>query len=188
MQQPRLYAAAMHPSMPLPGGSAAGPSAPPRRARSRALALAAAVAFAALAALLAGSDLWSRWLAPPWGEQPGQAEPGCDPRLRACPIQFGAGRTLQVQARPESAAPAAPLQLEVWAQGFAPRRVSIDLDGETMNMGPNHTPLTPQADGRWQGRTALTACISGRMTWVLTVRSAAGGGTQVGRLRFESGS
>lgn len=185
----------MHPSMPLRGGAAeplhrdhGRPARPPSRRRRHAVTLALTAAMlAGLGLTLAGSGLWSRWLAPPWGEQIGQAEPGCDPRGRACRIEFGAGRALQVQARPESTAPAAPLRLEVQAQGFTPRRVSIDLDGETMNMGPNHTPLTRQADGRWTGRTALTACISGPMTWVLTVRSAAGGGTQVGRLRFESG-
>lgn len=195
-QQPRPYAAAMHPSMPLRGGAADGPQQAlgrpagrrfARRNRGRrplALALAAAVP---IALALAATGLWSRWLAPPWGEQVGRTEPGCDPRQRACRVDFGHGRALQVQARPESAAPTAPLQLEVRALGFEPRQVSVDLDGATMNMGPNPTRLVPQADGRWSGRTALSACISGRMTWVMTVRAAAGGGTQVGRLRFESG-
>ena len=56
-----------------------------------------------------------------------------------------------------------------------------------MNMGPNHTALVGGRDGVWTGATALTACVTGAMVWVLEVRAPVGGGERVARFRFETG-
>lgn len=149
--------------------------------------LALVVGTLLLAGLGSLPELWSRWLAPPWGEVIGQAEPGCDVLQRACRVDFADGSRAIVTLRSEPLKDSAALALTVQMEGRAPRSIGVDLDGESMNMGPNHTELTADPDGRWTGHSTLSACITGRMAWILTLRAPLGGGERVARLRFETG-
>ncbi len=162
-----------------------GGSQPARRPRALRLTLAAGALLVAAAAV---HWVGPRWLAPPWGEIAGQASPGCDVLRQACQVHFDDGSSAAVQLRSGGAGDMAPLELQVRFNGTQPRSIGIDLDGESMNMGPNHTELSARADGRWSGGTALSACISGRMAWILTLRAPVGGGVRVVRLRFETGT
>lgn len=168
------------------GGVQASAAGPNPRPRHRAAA-ASGLLLLLLALATAQPGLWSRWLAPPWGEITGLAQPGCDLLQQPCRITFTDGSRAVVTMAPEGHGDPAALLLTVQVQGHEPRSIGIDLDGESMNMGPNHTELSAQPDGRWTGRTALSACITGRMAWILTLRAPVGGGLRVARLRFESG-
>jgi hypothetical protein len=144
----------------------------------------AAVALVLLAAL---SLAWQPWLAPPWGEMLAQTAPGCDLQRGACRATFADGSALELALTPQPVQPDGPITLRLSTQGFEPRAVSVDLNGETMNMGPNHTELVQGPDGHWSGSTALTACISGSMVWLLVLRAPTGGGERVAHFRFETG-
>lgn len=130
--------------------------------------------------------MWSTRLAPPWGEVQARPAPGCDVQRQACEAVFADGARLVLRLHAADS-PTAERDIEVLAQGFTPRDMNVDLDGETMNMGPNHTRLSQDTDGLWRGRTVLSACVSGRMAWVLTLWAPAGGGQRFVRYRFETG-
>lgn len=150
-----------------------------------------ALALVVGALLLAGlgtlPEVWSRWLAPPWGEVIGQAEPGCDVLQRACRVDFADGSRAIVTLQSDPLKDSAALALTVQMDGRAPRSIGVDLDVESMNMGPNHTELSAGPQGRWTGHSTLSVCITGRMAWILTLRAPLGGGERVARLRFETG-
>lgn len=171
-------------------GGVPSPAAPPSSLRRRTPfgRLAAALLLATLLGACAAVPLlWQRWLAPPWGEVTAQAAPGCDLQRSACRATFEDGSALELALAPRPVPSNQPIALRLRPLGFEPRTVSMDLNGETMNMGPNHVDLAPGPDGRWIGSTSLTACITGRMAWILVVRAPVGGGERVARFRFETG-
>lgn len=161
------------------------PGRPHRPLRRLAAAAAGLLLLGSLAVL---PSVWARWLAPPWGEVAGQPDPGCDVLQQACRVPFADGSLAVVRVRAEALQDGAALALTVRFDGAPPRAVDIDLDGESMAMGSNHNELKALADGRWTGHTSLSACVSGRMAWILTLRAPVGGGVRVARLRFETGS
>ena len=130
---------------------------------------------------------WQRWLAPPWGEVTAQVMAGCDLHQGACRATFPDGSAVELALAPRPIPDDAAITLRLRTADFTPRSVDVDLNGETMNMGPNRTELTPVGEGEWSGSTALNACVTGRMTWVLSVRAKVGGGVRVARFRFEVG-
>lgn len=130
---------------------------------------------------------WQRWLAPPWGEMTALPPASCNLQFGSCRAEFPDGSALEVTLAPRPVPSDTPITLHLRTVGFEPRSVGIDLNGETMNMGPNHTALVGGRDGVWTGATALTACVTGAMVWVLEVRAPVGGGERVARFRFETG-
>lgn len=160
-------------------------------------ALLVVVACTGVATLATG---WQRWLAPPWGEIQGQVDAQCrlDQQPGGCQARFADGSVMHLRLSPSSPSPRsapssapaadAPITLRLTLSAAEARSIAIDLNGETMNMGPNLTEMLRQPDGSWAGTTALSACISGQMTWVLTARAKVGGGERVARYRFETGA
>lgn len=174
--------------MSLRGGSP--PTAPPS-IQHRSTPLGRLVGVLLLAVLLgtctAVTLLWPRWLAPPWGEVTAHTASGCNLQRGACRATFADGSALELALTPQPLPSNQPITLRLLTQGFEPRAVSVDLNGETMNMGPNRTDLARSSDGSWTGSTSLTACITGSMVWVLVVRAPVGGSERVARFRFETG-
>lgn len=195
----RLKLPGMHPSWHLPGRSrptvpmcspaaAADAATPGRPARLRRLPGLRARAVGLALALSAGgvSGLWGLG-ALPWSVQQASPVTGCDVLRQSCIARFPDGTTLALQLVPQGASASSALGVAMQAGGFAPRSVGLDLDGETMAMGPNHLDLQLGGDGRWRGQAALSACLSGRMAWVATLRARAGLGERVARFQFVSG-
>lgn len=167
---------------PVATAEAAGPTEfgrlPGLRRRGPGIALALLVAVALA--------VWA-WVAQPWQSQQALAVTGCDVQRQPCTARFPDGSTLTLHLTTPDGSAQGALRVAVQAAGFAPRRVGLDLDGETMAMGPNHLELQRGGDGRWQGDGALSACLSGPMNWVATLRARAGLGERVARFRFVSG-
>jgi len=178
----------MPPSLSLPTRS--WPLAAPRWLRGRPLRspplLRLALAVLTAAALGAGGVA-----ALPWVTQQATPVTACDALRQACTARFADGTTLTLRLQPQGHSAGAPLRASVQTGGFAPRSLTLDLDGETMAMGPNHLDLQPDpagANSAWQGDAALSACLSGPMGWVATLRARSGLGERVARLRFVSGA
>jgi hypothetical protein len=181
----------MYPSLRLPGRLQA---CVPSRWRAAVVALArrclaGPVQRAGLALALAALLLLGAWQAggATWFEQQALPMPGCDALRQPCTAHFSDGTTLTLQLVPQAGSTGGALRVAVQTGGFGSRSVGLDLDGETMAMGPNHLELQRSGDGRWQGDAALSACLSGRMAWVATLRARSGLGERVARLRFVSG-
>lgn len=176
---------------PRGAGARAGGATPVRGLRRwgglPGLALATVAMLAVLAAAGAGALLreghW--WLAAPVKAPP---VTGCDALREACTARFADGATLTLRLAPQGLSAAAALRVVAQAEGATPLAVTLDLDGETMAMGPNHLDLQRAGDGRWQGEAALSACLSGPMAWVATLRLRSGWGERVARFRFVSGT
>lgn len=171
---------------PQPTPSTRAPASPGLALLHRPARLALAVpALFTLVALLWLA--WWPWLAPPWWELSAQAAAGCDPQRSVCRATFADGSAVELTLAPGPRPADGSISLRLRPLGFEPGRVSVDLNGDTMNMGPNLTQLAPAQDGHWTGSTSLTACVSGPMTWVLTVRAPAGVNERVARFRFVTG-
>lgn len=126
-------------------------------------------------------------LSAPWGEASGRVDPDCRLERSPCEARYDEGRMRMTLSR-VSRAPSAPVRFRLVFSGREPRAVTLELNGATMNMGPNMATLVRQSDGSWSGELPLSACISGAMTWAVVARAEVGAGAWTARFLFESGS
>lgn len=155
---------AAHSAVDNPGAVHA-PLIAPGRAHASALAVALALAVPAAAAILVR-------LVQPWSAVRERVElpvPACDLAHEVCAVPLDAGvpngARVLFSMTPRPIVPSMPLDLEARFEGIAPERVEVDLNGTAMRMVDNRTVLRAGADGRYVGRTGLSACITGGMQW-----------------------
>lgn len=96
-------------------------------------------------------------------------DPGCDLNRGACQVSLPDGGRIELSVGPRPIPLVAPLRIELRVEGAAPRRVAADFAGVGMSMGLNRPRLTASAGGLWVGETSLPVCITGQMTWEVTV-------------------
>lgn len=105
----------------------------------------------------------------PRADVTGIAEPGCDLQRKACLATLPDGGRIELSIAPRPIPFLAPLRVEVMVSGVNPRKIEVDFAGATMNMGYNRRKLAAIGAGHHAGEASLPVCVSGSMTWVVTV-------------------
>ncbi|WP_323002217.1 hypothetical protein [Denitromonas sp.] len=121
-------------------------------------ALAAVLALLALA--LYG---WHLWTAPPTEVLLPRA--ACDLNAGACTEALPNGSTVRFTIGPQPIPVMEDLTLQARFTGETPDHVMVDLNGTTMKMAANQPQLLPVGTGDFEGKTALSVCITGAMQW-----------------------
>ncbi len=105
----------------------------------------------------------------PKADVTGLADPGCDLLKTPCAATLPDGGRLEFTITPRPIKLLQPMRLEVAVTGLAVRKLAVDFNGESMNMGLNRSDLPATSQGHFAGETTLSVCVSGGMTWVATV-------------------
>ncbi|TVO67202.1 hypothetical protein [Denitromonas ohlonensis] len=116
--------------------------------------------LAALAAALYG---WQVWTAPP--TEVLLPRSSCDLNAGACAQTLPTGATVRFAIGPQPIPVMEDLDLKADFTGKTPDRVAVDLNGTTMKMAANQPQLQPVGNNRFEGKTALSVCITGAMQW-----------------------
>ncbi len=96
-------------------------------------------------------------------------DPGCDLNRGACRVPLPDGGSIELTLSPRPIPLVVPLKVALRIEGAAPRRVVADFAGVGMAMGLNRPRLHAREDGLWVAETSLPVCITGQMTWEVTV-------------------
>lgn len=154
----------------------AGLRLPPFRARGLFLPI------TLLALGLAGSLLW-----PPEFVNLPRVE-NCRLEQNACRADLGSSIQLIAKLGPRPISPMAALTVEAHLEGLRAQRVQASFRGEAMNMGVHEVQLTRREDGAFEGQTRLPVCVTGRMTWEVTIAIDAGRKIYRQAFLFDSGA
>lgn len=112
----------------------------------------------------------------------------CDLQRGPCSASLPDGGKIELAITPRPIPLVKPLQVEVRLAGIAADKVEVDFAGATMNMGYNRRTLAAAGDGRYIGTAALPVCVTGSMTWRVTVLAENSRGRVAAAFDFESGS
>ena len=126
----------------------------------------------AMLGLLLGIAVAGHYFSPlllPKADVQAQPDPGCDLQRQACATRLADGGRIELSILPRPIPILTPLKVEVAISGLLARKVEVDFAGETMNMGYNRIALVPAEGGRFGGEAWLPVCVSGPMSWVVTV-------------------
>lgn len=126
----------------------------------------------AMIAALIGIALIAQQFSPlllPRSDVTGIAEPGCDLQKQPCKATLPEGARLELSITPRPIPFLQALRIEVTVTGLKPGKVAVDFAGARMNMGFNRSELTATSPGRYAGEASLPVCVSGSMSWVVTV-------------------
>lgn len=129
------------------------------------------LATLAMLALLLGIAVAGHYGSPlllPKADLSASPEPGCDLQQAACAAILPGGGRIELSIAPRPIPILTPLRVEVALSGVKANKVEIDFAGETMNMGYNRIELAA-GNGRHAGEASLPVCVSGGMTWIVTV-------------------
>ncbi len=118
---------------------------------------------AVLALLAAALYGWQLWTAPPTEVPLPRA--ACDLNAGACSQTLPTGTTVRFAIGPQPIPVMEDLDLSADFTGEPPDRVTVDLNGTTMKMAANQPQLLPVGNKRFEGKTALSVCITGAMQW-----------------------
>lgn len=112
----------------------------------------------------------------------------CDLNLHACVTTLPDSGELEFSVEPRPIPTLKPLTLRASFRGGGARRVEVDFNGSTMEMGYNRQPLHAQADGAtFVGQANLPICTTGRMEWLATVTVDTGKSVVAVPFRFATG-
>ena len=123
---------------------------------------------AVLALLAAALYGWHLWTAPPAEVLLPHAD--CDLNTGACTQTLPTGVTVRFTIGPQPIPVMEDLDLNADFTGETPDRVMVDLNGTTMKMAANQPQLLPVGNNRFEGKTALSVCITGAMQWQATLQ------------------
>jgi hypothetical protein len=127
------------------------------------------IALGGIVALLAFSlYAWHAWTAAPTEVQLPQA--ACDLNAGACTQTLPTGATVHFAIGPQPIPVMEDIDLSADFTGGTPDRVMVDLNGTTMKMAANQPQLLPVGNNRFEGKTALSVCITGAMQWQATLQ------------------
>lgn len=112
----------------------------------------------------------------------------CRLELAACRAEFAPGAALTLDVAPRPIGPNAPLTIGVQLAGIDVRHIEASFRGVNMNMGVHELELQPAGGGEFRGSTTLPVCVSGRMSWELTLRLTSGRQIYLLPVRFDSGA
>ena len=88
----------------------------------------------------------------------------CDLNHTPCSLPLLQGKiTLNLTPRPIPALQA--IDASVHISGLSAERVSLEIKGADMDMGPNQSELHTKGDGLFSGKIIIPACSSGHMAW-----------------------
>lgn len=90
---------------------------------------------------------------------------GCDLNAGACRQALPNGTSVVFAITPHPIPSMEDLTLSAAFSGATPERVGVDLNGTTMKMAANQPQLLPVGGNRFEGKTALSVCITGAMQW-----------------------
>lgn len=93
---------------------------------------------------------------------------GCDLQQSSCRASLPDGDTVTLALAPQPVPLLKPFTVEVGLAGAA-GPVEVDFSGVEMDMGYNRVTLQPAGDGHYSGQATLPVCVTGRMTWRVTV-------------------
>lgn len=146
-----------------------------------------AITTLGMLALLLAIALGGRYLSPllPKTDAEANADPGCDLNRGPCGAGLPEGGRLTLSIGPRPVPVLVPLALEAAIDGLAADRIEVDFSGESMNMGYNRVALSSLGENRYAGSASLPVCISGGMTWVVTVLVESGRRRIAVRYRLE---
>jgi hypothetical protein len=114
-------------------------------------------------------------------------DPGCDLHRAACLASLPEGGAIRFALTPRPITVSGPLEMQVELEGVDATRVEVDFAGVSMNMGFNRPALVPAGPGRFGGETHLPVCITGSMTWQVTVLVETRRARIAAPFRFEAG-
>ncbi|GAA0784350.1 hypothetical protein [Marinobacterium sediminicola] len=134
-----------------------------------------------LLAVLAGASWYQQTLAP----QDGTVRHDCDLQQGLCYIELNNSR-LELEAGPLPIRSLSQLNLTLNLEGLDARRIWADLQGADMYMGVNQFEFQRDSALRWRGHTELAVCVTGRMTWQLTLKIETPAGLQQHLFEFEA--
>lgn len=112
----------------------------------------------------------------------------CRLELAACRVEFAPGAALTLDVAPRPISPNAPLTIAVQLAGIDARHIEASFRGVDMNMGVHELELQPAGEGEFRGSTTLPVCVSGRMSWEITLRLTSGRQIYLLPVRFDSGA
>lgn len=96
-------------------------------------------------------------------------DPGCDLNRSSCAVALPDGGSVELTLAPRPIPLVTPLRIAVRIEGAAPRGAWADFAGAGMAMGLNRPRLHPREAGQWEGETSLPVCVTGQMTWEVTL-------------------
>jgi len=94
---------------------------------------------------------------------------GCNPSRQACTVALPGGGQFEFSVEPRPIPTLQPITLRIGVSGIEPDKVEVDFAGVGMNMGYNRPQLKRILPGRFEGRTSLPVCVTGKMEWRATV-------------------
>lgn len=124
--------------------------------------------IAALLLIGVAGYVWSPNLLPPV-DVTASPDAGCDLHKLACGAALPGSGRLRFDLLPKPIVATEAMEVTVDIEGIDVDKVTIDFAGVSMNMGVNRQLLERLGNGRFAGRTMLSACVSGKMTWQATV-------------------
>ncbi len=119
-----------------------------------------------------GGELYRRasaWLFPEVAEW-AQVEPGCDLHRGPCTARLEQGGEISLSITPRPIPALAPLSVELRTSGLRADSATLQISGESMNMGLFRSALKAAGDGIWRGQSGLPACTTSRMDWRAELR------------------
>lgn len=134
-----------------------------------------------LLAVLAGASWYQQTLAP----QDGTVRHDCDLQQGLCHVELNNSR-LELEAGPLPIRSLSQLNLTLNLEGLDARRIWADLQGADMYMGVNQFEFQRDSALRWRGHTELAVCVTGSMTWQLTLKIETPAGLQQHLFEFEA--
>lgn len=116
--------------------------------------------------------------------------PPSDCRLEqaACRADIAPGAALTLDFSPRPMSPKAPFTISMQLTGLEAGQVEASFRGTNMNMGVHELELEPAGKGEFRGSTTLPVCVSGRMSWEITLRMRSGRQIYLLPVRFDSGA
>lgn len=96
-------------------------------------------------------------------------ETPCDLQRSACTVRLPEGGTVTLSLTPRPIPMVKPFRVELMTEGIVPRQVEVDFAGVDMNMGLNRPRLQAEGNGHFVGEATLPVCITGAMTWQVTL-------------------
>lgn len=93
----------------------------------------------------------------------------CDLQTGPCDSSIPGGGRVRLSIAPHPIPLLRPMKLTVSVEDMDARKVELDFVGVDMNMGYNRYTLNAQDNGRYSGEVTLPVCITGSMSWQVSV-------------------
>lgn len=135
--------------------------------KNKNLLIDAAILFA-LASIGAGA-YWFSPLLLPKSDITVPSDPGCDLHSQACVTSLPGQGQVRLSITPHPIPMLQPLVVKVDVSDIDAKSVAVDFAGIGMNMGYNRPTLTQVEPGHFVANASLPVCITGTMSWQVTV-------------------